>query len=577
MRFKYFFCLVSFFIGVNLLASAQNTIEDEDKSKKILVMPFVNNTKYNKLDKYLVSKFLAEDFKKIGKFKYIYLKNSNIIDDFRTINVDKASKLGKRMNVNYVLIGDIEYKEKNNEQKYGKFIAHMKLVDIKTKEIKRKRNFFLQESNMFLLLKEYENQQKAISFLKLSASELEGKKVEKFSIDVDSLSVSRCISKGKENFYGGNYTLAKKYFEKALEKDKNNPDIYYNMARTLLKINKIGKALKYIKTASQLYKSQRNDFGFANSIMEMGNVYFSKKNYREANEFYEKAGSIAEKNKFDFVLLKFYNNLGAIALRKKDWDTSLRYLKKALEFIESGNDYLKSIIFGNIAYVYQAKAEGEVDFGKKFYFYNLAEKYYKKNLETVKKLNNPLKMAYIYLKLGNINRNKNGSFGKTLELSLKTLEISNKYGLKKEILISYFNIGLEFWNKGKDTLALQFFEKTLELCDVWSFKDDEFKYAIYKNLAGLYRDIGYKTKSKDKYRLSLKYYHKAVAIKKKKVNTVELAIVYYHLSQIYKLLEDYDNAIKFMQKSVDICKELDYPGWKQAENELRLLRILKEE
>jgi len=142
----------------------------------------------------------------------------------------------------------------------------------------------------------------------------------------------------------GDYSSALNYFSRAEGYDRNNPEIYMNMARTYRNLKQYDNAIKNAEKSSELSPQD------INPLILMGNINYELTHYDDALRYYQKALRMSPD---DPSLL--YNT--ALALFKKgERFQALEYLKKAGEqdrlgevayrsYSRLGAEYLESNMF----------------------------------------------------------------------------------------------------------------------------------------------------------------------------------------------------------------------------------------
>jgi len=117
----------------------------------------------------------------------------------------------------------------------------------------------------------------------------------------------------------GDYVSALKYFSRAESYDRNNPEIFMNMARTYRNLKQYDNAMKSAEKSAELLPQD------INPLILMGNINYDLTHYDDALRYYQKALRISPDNP---SLL--YNT--ALALFKKgERFQALEFLKKAAE------------------------------------------------------------------------------------------------------------------------------------------------------------------------------------------------------------------------------------------------------
>lgn len=140
------------------------------------------------------------------------------------------------------------------------------------------------------------------------------------------------------------------------------------------------------------------------------------------------------------------------------------------------------------------------------------------------------------------------SFGRNKFLELTGLFETLNDDLKEFL---FFQFGNALANNGFSELALQFFERELEF-----IKDDTVKATILNDIGGVYSDL-------DEYDIAIDYFKKALELDK------EYDLCYRNLAEIYSRKLDNSNAKQSLEKAIRIAKKELKPNLKIYEKELQ--------
>ncbi len=150
---------------------------------------------------------------------------------------------------------------------------------------------------------------------------------------------------GIANFSLGNTAKALEYAKKAVEfsqKYKNYRWKAYShvlVGEILRSLRRYKEALIHFKTAYKLALENNNEKMVPPSLINIGNIYYDKGNFKKAAEYYKKALEKAEKINLRKSYIAFSSyNLGITYYRGKDYKNAEKYLKKAIDiYRELGN------------------------------------------------------------------------------------------------------------------------------------------------------------------------------------------------------------------------------------------------
>ena len=113
------------------------------------------------------------------------------------------------------------------------------------------------------------------------------------------------------------------------------------------------------------------------------------------------------------------------------------------------------------------------------------------------------------------------------------------------------NIGLMFKKMGDSELALEYFQKVLEIDKKCLDKHDFSLATSYNNIGLVYKDL-------NKYTEALGYLQKALEIDEKDLDKHDssLAITYNNIGSVYQALKQYTEALKYRQKALEIAEKV---------------------
>ncbi len=328
----------------------------------------------------------------------------------------------------------------------------------------------------------------------------------------------------------GDYNSALSYFQRALNYDKKNPDIFLNIAKTYRNMQDYTKAISNAESSHELAP------GKVNPLLLLGNIYYDQGNFNEAAKYYEKAMEI-EKNSPPLLY-----NMAITLLRKGDYFSGLEYLKKAAD----------ADVIGEIAYKSYSRLGAEFIENNNF---PLAEKYLKQAValrpgEPVARYN----LAIAYLR-----QNKNNE-------ALKELEEAEKLGKGDPDILE--KVGDSYLAMDELDSSLRSYSKIMEsrsrdvkilsrIGEIYYKKGElDRAYNAYSKITSLepatenarvaYLNMGNILDDALKYDDAIKAYESALAIKGNDDMT------YYNLGISYKHADKPALAIESWQKSAGI-------------------------
>ncbi len=331
----------------------------------------------------------------------------------------------------------------------------------------------------------------------------------------------------------GEYDSALKFFNRASGYDRNNPEIYLNIARTYKNLRQFDNAIKNAERSSELASQD------INPLILMGNINYELTNYDEALKYYQKALRISPDNP---SLL--YNT--ALALFKKgERFQALEFLKKAAE-----GDRI-----GEVAYKSYSRLGAEFLESNMF---DLAEKYLKQAADM-----RPQDATAKYnLGVAYLRQNKTGEALKELEEAERLSQ--GDAGLLEQIGESFFS--MKDYNR-----SLRAYSKVLEtnsrdvkilsrIGEIYYSKGDlERAYDAYKKVTQIqpatenarvaYLNMGNIMDDAQRYDDAIKAYESALAIRDND------DLTYYNLGIAYKHSDKAAMAVNSWKKGIEINPE----------------------
>ena len=276
-------------------------------------------------------------------------------------------------------------------------------------------------------------------------------------MDLDSLLYTMS---GLVNYSRGNYEYALDYFQCAKEKklevlgealldvanaETNRGLVFYKQGKYDAALNRCKKG-KDIHDLALYFSIAESDLDTAQLCNLLGNIYLSKENYKEAQQYYEESLQIRQKilGENHLLVADSYNNIGAMHNYQEKYEISLEYYNKALQIrkkILGDNALPVADSYYNIAAMYYEQEK-----------YEISLEYHNKVLQIRKKIlgDNALPVADSYYNIAEMYY-KQEKYEISLEYSNKVLQIQQKIlgENHKETGLSYYNIGVLFYLRMK--------------------------------------------------------------------------------------------------------------------------------
>jgi signal transduction histidine kinase len=246
------------------------------------------------------------------------------------------------------------------------------------------------------------------------------------------------------------------------------------------------------------------------------------------------AKTLAETTGYTPGLAYALKNIGIVYYLQADYIQTLTYWNESLKEFENANDK-KGIanILSNLGAVYS----NEGDDAK-------ALDYYLKALKYAEETNDTLRLVTVLNNIGSVYFNNVSKRDTALNYYLKALPMCEILGDDDAIGTITVNLGEIYLDKNKDTLALQYFQRSAKA------------YANSKNLPYSLNDIAKVYEKRKDYGTALKYHLQALDISKKLSARLELSQSYQGLANVYILQKNIPQALEAYKSAESIAREI---------------------
>ena len=278
-------------------------------------------------------------------------------------------------------------------------------------------------------------------------------------------------------------SLYKKYEEYINNPQKIKTIANKEILKDLNKINKKliqtnpDKALQLSRIIQKIAMENKYKRIEAVSIRNEAIGYYRKAKYDSSLYFLRKALEIFKNREEYEVIAKIYNDIGNIYRRLEDSVKSLKYYHKSLEITEMlENEKGMGKVYHNIGNIYFDQRN-----------YKKALEYYKKSLNFEKKIGDSEGMASSYLNIGNVYHYSENS-DKSVEFYKKALTEFQKIGIELGVAMVHNNLTILYSEKGEYEKALEHGRLALELHEKIGKTPSVLKTKT--NIARIYFEIG---------------------------------------------------------------------------------------
>jgi len=337
------------------------------------------------------------------------------------------------------------------------------------------------------------------------------------------------------------------------------------------------KSINYALQALKLSEENKNKFGKAASLNNLGNTYYELNNYNKSLEYQQMSLTIWQELKDNEKILKTYYFIGNAYWRLSDYHRSLENYKKSLVIAENiGSKDNVAILMNSIGLAFQYLNDN-----------NKALDYLQKARKMAEEINDENGMAVILNNIG-LSYYRLNNYEKALDYYFMTLAIVEKLDNKRGIAGTLNNIGIVYFDWGKLDKALEYYAKGLEIREL---TEDKFGIATsLNNIGNVYQcrknylkalkhhlrsfeirkeignksgagmslnNIGNSYMKMNDYEKALKSYLEAQKIFKEIDDQYGIANTSNNIGELYYLLENYDEAFNYFQKSLKLAKEIE--------------------
>jgi tetratricopeptide (TPR) repeat protein len=358
----------------------------------------------------------------------------------------------------------------------------------------------------------------------------------------------------------GNHNKALSYIQKAMkineqEFDGDNTricEIFNNFGLIYSSQGKLDEALEHFQKALNIYESQQDEDNQANistTCINMAQIYNAQGNFPCALLFYGKALCIYDKI-FDYESFQFvsiYDSMGLILIQQGELDDALGQHSKALAINEKtlGTEHPQTAnSYNNIGTVYFSKGN-----------YTEALKWYEKAIKINVKIlgEEHLSTAMTYGNIAKVHLYCD-DYTKAFDLQRKVVKIYEATIGKehRDISHAYMTMGDVCFLVNEHDEAFKWYKKSLTIA-LREFGTNHHQTAV------IYENVGVAHLSKGNFSKGFEYCQKAVKINENVFGTnhLQTADTYQKMGGYYlEFKKNYKMSLKYFQKALPIYQEL---------------------
>src|SRR6478735_4600964 len=282
-----------------------------------------------------------------------------------------------------------------------------------------------------------------------------------------------------------------------------------------------------------LLKKTKADTARVDLLNQLSVSYFNT-SPEDARKYSKQAMALAEKKEYTSGLAYALKNTGIIYFLNADYVQALTYWNQSLEQFEKAND--KKGIANILSNIGAAFSTGGDD-AKALDFYLRALKY-------TEQTNDTLRLVTILNNIGSVYINNPFTHDTALKYYLKALPLCELLGDNDAIGTITVNIGEIYFDKGQDSLALEYFQRSVKA------------YTGSKNLPYSLNDVARVYSKRKEYATALAYHQQALEISKKLSARLEISQSYQGLANVYMQTNNLSNALEAYKNAERIAKEI---------------------
>ncbi len=288
----------------------------------------------------------------------------------------------------------------------------------------------------------------------------------------------------------------------------------------------------------------KNDTSKVNTYNSIADKY--KESNPDSTAFYAmKAAALARKSSYNFGLANSYINSGNSNIILGNYRQANQYFNKAqLSFetlLNSDSEIDNKRIQNGLA---RAFASQGVVFSQESNYY-MALEMYQKALKIYFEIGQKINIAKAYNNIGIVYKSQQNNT-KALEYFKKAFQLQEEIG-EQTAAVTLTNIGVIYAEQGNKNQALQYYQKAEKLFEKM---DNKRGFALLNNYFGDYY------KNEKDYVKASKYYTTALSMYEEMQSKFGASLALYNLGLLQLELKKYDEAIAFGTKSLDYAKAI---------------------
>ncbi len=297
-------------------------------------------------------------------------------------------------------------------------------------------------------------------------------------------------------------------------------------------------ALLYLEKSNSIFDSVQCDFGIAETLLNIGEVYYDWGEYNTALVYFKKVNKISGKVGLDNLQTKSLNYIGKYYHSMGDLNQSLLYYNKAMNMAKDMKDTVEIMsLYNKIGKHYKTLGN-----------YPKALDCFLHSERLVSHTTNKIEQATTYNHLGNIYQALM-NYKRSMIFHKKALQLRKEVNYKEGVAKSLKNIGEVFVDIQEYDSALVYFDQSYIYC-----KQVGYAKGLVKNIYGkglVYEKKGNYQKAIENYKEALKQSSLiGYAIGESRINLF--------LASMFKKMGQNNLAIKYCNEGLSIASREDF-------------------
>ena len=258
---------------------------------------------------------------------------------------------------------------------------------------------------------------------------------------------------------------------------------------------------------------------------------------KKAESYAKQSIEISESAKYLKGIAESYRYVGLAQFYQGLYGEAVNSWQKSLAMYDSIGDRTNvARMYSNIGAVYESQSDDP-----KALEYNL------KSQKVAEEINDTTRLMSALTNIGVIYGKKRQTYDKGIEYSTRALDFAKKVGNNEMESKISTNLGEIYFELGRDTLALQFFENA-----VTGYKGSEALSPALLNIGKVYAQ-------RNDFLLAENYQKQALAIAEKLDSKRDMATALLNLASTYDKKGESDKALESYEKAKDISLSIDVP------------------